>query len=48
MQPHRLDRVTRASLVAGGLLFFLAGAGWAVYGPEVFINTVMAGLAYCF
>jgi len=39
---------TWAALAAGGALFFLAGAGWALYGPEIFISTVMAGLAYCF
>lgn len=48
MDRSRLDRTTRAALAAGGILFFLAGAGWALYGPDIFITTVMAGLAYCF
>jgi hypothetical protein len=43
-----LDRTTQAALIVAGLLFFLAGAGWALAGPEVFLATVMAGLAYCF
>jgi hypothetical protein len=48
MDWNHLDRGTKLALAAGGALFFLAGAGWAFYGPEIFITTVMAGLAYCF
>jgi hypothetical protein len=33
---------------AAAALFFAAGAGWAIAGDEVFLATVMAGLAYCF
>ncbi len=44
----RLDAATRLALFAAGLLFFLAGAGWAYWGSEIFLTTVMAGLAYCF
>jgi hypothetical protein len=48
MTTRALDRTTKAALVAAGLLFFLAGAGWAVYGDDVFVATVMAGIAGCF
>jgi hypothetical protein len=48
MDWSRLDRTTRAALAFTGTLFFLAGAGWAIYGPDIFITAVMAGLAYCF
>jgi hypothetical protein len=43
-----LDRLTKSALVGAGLLFFLAGAGWAYWGTDVFLSVVMAGLAYCF
>jgi hypothetical protein len=43
-----LDRVTKSALVGAGLLFFLAGVGWAYWGTDVFLSVVMAGLAYCF
>jgi hypothetical protein len=43
-----LDRVGKAALVAAGCLFALAGAGWAYFGTDIFLNAVMAGLAYCF
>ena len=43
-----LDNVTRTALAAAGLLFFLAGAGWAYWGSDIFLTVVMAGLAYCF
>jgi hypothetical protein len=43
-----LDRLTMSALAAAGLLFALAGAGWAYWGGDVFLATVMAGLAYCF
>jgi hypothetical protein len=46
MQP--LDTTAKAALAAGGLLFLLAGAGWAWLGPDIFLTMVMAGLAYCF
>jgi hypothetical protein len=42
------DRLTRSALIGAGLLFFLAGAGWAYYSTDVFLATIMAGLAYCF
>ena len=40
-----LDRLTKSALLATGLLFFLAGAGWAYFGTDVFLATIMAGLA---
>jgi hypothetical protein len=43
-----LDRTTRAALFGAGVLFFLAGAGWAYFGTDIFISAIMAGLAYCF
>ena len=46
--PPPLDSTTRAALLVAGLLFFLAGAGWAYWGSEIFLTTVLAGLAYCF
>jgi len=48
MFPHRLDRTTKAALAAAGLLFFAAGAGWAYAGTDIFLASIMAGLAYCF
>lgn len=48
MGPHRLDTTTKAAIAAAGALFFAAGAGWAVQGDEVFLATVMAGIAGCF
>ena len=48
MSAHPLDRTTKAALLAAGLLFFLAGAGWAYWGGDIFMSVVMAGLAYCF
>jgi hypothetical protein len=48
MFPHGLDTTTKAALAAAGLLFFLAGAGWAYWGSDIFLSIVMAGLAYCF
>jgi hypothetical protein len=48
MFPHRLDRTTQAALAAAGLLFFLGGAGWALAGDEIFLASIMAGLAGCF
>ena len=43
-----LDRISRTALVTAGCLFALAGAGWAYFGTDIFLNAVMAGLAYCF
>ena len=48
MDWSQFDRTTKAALLTGAALVFLAGAGWAAYGPEIFITMVMAGLAYCF
>jgi hypothetical protein len=48
MTARASDNLTRAALLAAGLLFMLAGAGWAYWGTDVFLTTVMAGLAYCF
>jgi hypothetical protein len=48
MQARSSDPLTRTAIVVGGLLFFLAGAGWAYWGTDIFLSTVMAGLAYCF
>lgn len=43
-----LDRATRAAIFGAGLLFVLAGTGWAWFGADIFLNAIMAGLAYCF
>lgn len=43
-----LDLVGKAALVVAGCLFAFAGAGWAYFGTDIFLNAVMAGLAYCF
>ena len=43
-----LDRLSKAALLAAGFLFVLAGAGWAYFGTDIFLNAIMAGLAYCF
>ena len=42
-----LDRTTRAAISGAGLLFVLAGAGWAWFGTDIFLGAIMAGLAYC-
>ncbi len=43
----RLDPVAKTALAGAGLLFFLAGAGWAYFGTDIFLTTIMSGLAYC-
>ena len=43
-----LDRVAKTALIASGCLFALAGAGWAYFGTDIFLNAIMTGLAYCF
>jgi hypothetical protein len=45
---RRFDRVATTALAAAGLLLILAGAGWAYFGGDIFVTTVLAGLAYCF
>ncbi len=47
MPARPLDTPTTAALAAAGLLFVACGAGWALYGPDIFLATVMAGLAGC-
>jgi hypothetical protein len=47
MQAQSLDRVTKTAILAAGLLFVLAGAGWAYFGTDIFLTAIMAGLAYC-
>ena len=48
MQAHSPDLVTKSAIVGAGLLFVLAGAGWAYFGTDIFLSAIMAGLAYCF
>lgn len=48
MYAPPLDPFVKAALIAAGLLLFLSGAGWAYWGTEIFLTTIMAGLAYCF
>jgi hypothetical protein len=43
----RLDPIAKTALAGAGLLFFLAGAGWAYWGTDIFLSTIMSGLAYC-
>jgi hypothetical protein len=47
MLEQPLDRVSRAALLAAGLLFALAGAGWAYWGTDIFLSAIMSGLSYC-
>ena len=47
MQVQPLDRMTKTAILAAGLLFALAGAGWAYWGTDIFLSAVMSGLAYC-
>ena len=47
MQAQPLDRFTLTALLAAGLLFALAGAGWAYWGTDIFLSAIMSGLAYC-
>jgi hypothetical protein len=42
------DPLVRGTLIGAGLLFFLAGAGWALYGDSIFLQTLAAGIANCF
>ncbi len=42
-----LDPIAKTALVAAGVMFFLAGAGWAYWGTDIFLTTIMSGLAYC-
>ena len=48
MVARPLDRTTKAALAAAGLALFLGGAGWAAAGDQIFLATLMAGLAGCF
>jgi hypothetical protein len=48
MARNRHDALVKSAFVATGLLLVLAGVGWAYWGPDVFLATFMAGLAYCF
>lgn len=48
MQARATDLLTKSALAAAGLLFFLAGAGWAYFGTDIFLSAIMAGVAYCF
>lgn len=48
MNPPALDRTTRAALLGAALLLFLSGAGWAYQGGDIFLATLMAGIAGCF
>ena len=46
-----MDQTARGSLLvvtALALVFFTAGAGWAVHGEAIFLSAFMAGLAGCF
>ena len=47
MQAQPLDRITLTALLAVGLLFALAGAGWAYWGTDIFLSAIMSGLSYC-
>ena len=42
------DPLVRGTLIGAGLLFFLAGAGWALHGDSIFLQTLAAGIANCF
>ena len=42
------DPLVRGTLIGAGLLFFLAGVGWALYGDSIFLQTLAAGIANCF
>jgi hypothetical protein len=42
-----VDPLIRTALAAAGVLFFLAGAGWAYWGTDIFLTAIMTGLAYC-
>ena len=42
------DPFVRGTLIGAGVLFFLAGAGWALYGDSIFLQTLAAGIANCF
>ncbi len=48
MNALPLDRTAKATIGAAGLILFLCGVGWATYGGDIFVATVMAGLAGCF
>ncbi len=42
----RLDPAARTALAAAGVLFFLAGAGWAYFRTHIFVTTLMTGPSY--
>lgn len=48
MTSPPLDKTARTALVGAGVLFFLAGIGWAIYGEDLFLAGLMAALAACF
>ncbi|MGH6925700.1 MAG: hypothetical protein ACRED5_18390 [Propylenella sp.] len=47
MTAPPLDPIVKTAMLAVGLLFFLAGIGWAYWGTDIFLTAIMAGLAYC-
>ncbi len=47
MDAQPLDRITRTALFGAGILFVLAGAGWAYWGTDIFLSAIMSGLSYC-
>jgi hypothetical protein len=42
-----LDPIAKTALVGAGVLFFLAGVGWAYWGTDIFLAGIMSGLSYC-
>lgn len=48
MEAVSLDATAKTALLGAGLLLVLCGAGWAYHGSDIFLATVMAGLAGCF
>lgn len=48
MSDRPLMLQTRLAVAGGGLVFLIAGAGWALAGPQIFIEAVIAGIAGCF
>lgn len=47
MHARADSRSTTVALAVAGLLFLLCGAGWALYGRDIFLASLMAGLAGC-
>ena len=47
MTAPAFGRTTTLLIAAAGVLLALCGAGWAMFGRDIFLASLMAGLAGC-